>query len=79
MAVITEREILFIFRCSINFTQQDLLRQKEVVRLHRQAFGLPVTWYKVTSINVTFSSLVLMITYVSEKSSSLKQIVLHQS
>jgi len=44
-----------------------------VARLHRQAFGLPVTWYKVTSINVTFSSLVLVITYVSEKSSSSKK------
>ena len=28
-------------------TQQDLLRQKEMARLHGQAFGLSVTRYKV--------------------------------
>ena len=33
--------------------QQDLFREKEVARLHRQAFGLPVMWHKVHGIQAT--------------------------
>jgi len=40
--------------------QQDLLRWKEVVRLLRQTFGLPVTQYKVQKVGIGASSIELI-------------------